>query len=653
VTVKTITVDVQWALQGKGLDRAGRRVLACSDGALNEENFDQIIERFTLGTPDKGDLPQVTVSYLTSGSGEDREYYLGMAIHQWGADIQTNGDQLFARDKDSRPVVVTAYYCVPYREPAGIVVSYQGMYDRFKGVWPGTVSGPPLTVELPARSALPLPDPLARQAASRLLSGRPVCVLEAGQTTVEERLAFIEAVTQLIPYGFRTRLTASTWVRATQRDHKFRLFFSAAKRDGDQDDVVYWGQPDRSPLTPRNNFAYEYNQWLDGTVGQLDRLAKMTAPRTFAEQDLQQALDTVLNLPAKAPVSKKADSKRASFSLLPAMSQSPATLTPEPEPEPEPQLTGRGAEVEQLLRECATYARTPVQVPQLNTAATRLMNQGRSRKVSTPEERIRHRQIIREEHLFRHIPASNAQAMLRRALLRIAFTAPLTYGDYCLIEDSSLVEGIHRAQQPEIDLIHMIMDTGLAESDLRIMAVVYAQPPGEETRRLLDKWYKSDRSLVFALIQAAGGSWHRRRHAALACEIVLDCLERSRCDADQVRDLLHRHSYLAHLIQAQCDDDLQVRMLATFLAKAYPEPLTELDIQKILTNSQHPPSPALLGAVLLRIPEQNLRLAQLAREAYVYSTVTSLKLVSEQDFRALQLRVEFPGGGLMTDMAQA
>jgi hypothetical protein len=106
MTSRAISVNAQWALQGKTLGRAGYRVLACSNGDLSLENFTEVLGRFSLGTREA--LPQVVVSYPV------RTYYLGLAIHKWATDARVEGDQLPGHDDDGRPTVITSYFCVPY-----------------------------------------------------------------------------------------------------------------------------------------------------------------------------------------------------------------------------------------------------------------------------------------------------------------------------------------------------------------------------------------------------------------------------------------------------------------------------------------------------------------------------------------------------------
>ena len=602
MTEKTIPVYVEWALQGKTLGRAGSRVLACSNGTLSMENFTELIGRFSLGTPDK--LPQVSVSYLPSGSGPSRVYYLGMASHKWAADVQTDGGELLERDDDNRPVAVTTYFCVPYQPLADAAVSYQAMYQEFDNIRLGTASGSPLQVEFPVRTGLPAINALAVQSAGRLFSGRPVCVLGAESTTVAERLEFIGAVAALLPYGFRTRLTAATWVRPTHRDHRFRLFFSAAKRDADPPDgVVYWGDPQRTALTLNDDLAHVYDRWLADTVGQLERLARLTTPRSFNREDVLESMDEI------------------------------GVLHPEPdEREPEEQAprrlapfrTPRGAkriDGEQILRDCASCMQTAqAHLPDLHIAITRLTAQDKSR--ISPEERRRYQEIIKEEHLFRRDEAlGNLQAKLRDALLKAAFIPPLGYPDYCLIEDSL------GAGSPDPPLLRMI--AGMGMSDMRIRAVVYPQLPEKLIREELDNWYISAKVNAVELINAVAGTWHRPHHAFYASLTAADFMSQMVSDSDLIREVLQHHGYLGPLLQTvgEGHDNTQVYVLNRFLKTAYPYGLSEREIRQILIESAEPPSPALLAAVLLRLAR--LADAQLVQGAYVSRTVQAMNLKPE------------------------
>lgn len=317
-TTNHVTVEAQWALRGKTWGRDGYRVLACSTGRLNSESFTEAIDRFSMGTPETHPqaLPQVTISYLPT-----REVnYLALATHRFVSEDQTQDGHLLAHDDDNRPVVVTSYYCVAYDPVARHGVSYRAMYEAFAAAPLHPENGPVLPVNLPlppdppaASDDAPAIDPLTAVTAALLISGRPVCVLGASGTSMLERLTFIDAVMALLPYGFRAKMSAATWTRATNQNHRFRLFFSGARRDvREPDHVVFWGQSDLLALTADHDIARWYLQWLnDGPVGRkLSLLAGSKKPRSLAAKDeVLDALDEIAsrNLSSRgAGLSRKA-----------------------------------------------------------------------------------------------------------------------------------------------------------------------------------------------------------------------------------------------------------------------------------------------------------------------------------------------------------
>ena len=108
-----------------------------------------------------------------------------------------------------------------------------------------------------------------------------------------ERLEFIDTVMELLPYGFRSRMTAATWTRATNRNHRFRLFFSSAPRADEPDYVVIWGDDPDLVRVPDGE-AGEYFDWLQDNIGPLARLAELTSEMGFGPKDTLQALEAVL-----------------------------------------------------------------------------------------------------------------------------------------------------------------------------------------------------------------------------------------------------------------------------------------------------------------------------------------------------------------------
>jgi len=325
-------VDAQWALYGKAIGPAEDRVLACSTGDLAMVNFKDAITRFQLGTLHS--LPQVSVSYAQTA--EPNRNYLALAIHKPADRGQV------ALDEDGRPVTYTNYFCLPYAPLADAGITYLAMHDAVCSLRLPTADGPPLRVSVTGQS-LPPPavDLLAMRVAALLLTGRSVCVLQAQHVPLDGRLGFIDSVMTLLPFGFRAKMTAATWTRATYRDHRFRMFFSDAPRAGHRRDyVVSWGHPETAVITPADGAAHEYLSWLEDTmIRPMARLSRLTDACGFGDVAVKNAIEVVTQpaaepaVPAAAPSSGPSS---GSFSgPLPGSAALPGS-EPEPGPVPAP-----------------------------------------------------------------------------------------------------------------------------------------------------------------------------------------------------------------------------------------------------------------------------------------------------------------------------
>jgi hypothetical protein len=287
-------VDVQWALYGKATGTSGDRVIACSAADLAMGNFADAISRFQLGALHT--LPQVSVSYARQvKSGRS---YLALAIHKAADQGQV------ALDEDGRPVTYTNYFCLPYGPLAASGITYQAMHEALRDLRLPAANGATLRVPVAGQQPWhpPAIDPLAMRVAALLLTGRSVCVLQAQHVPVAGRLGFIDTVMGLLPYGFRAKMTAATWTRATYRDHRFRLFFSDAPR-GDQrrDHVVSWGHPETAVITQEDGAAHEYLTFLEDTfIEPIARLTRLTEACGFGDGSVRNAVSLVTQ-PATAP----------------------------------------------------------------------------------------------------------------------------------------------------------------------------------------------------------------------------------------------------------------------------------------------------------------------------------------------------------------
>ncbi|GAA1592453.1 hypothetical protein GCM10009678_88340 [Actinomadura kijaniata] len=236
-----VRVTAGWALFGKrpgSSDDYG--VLNCSREPFRAAEFEAILRRYALGTPPvhrEGEdaLPWVAVSWV----GKAPNRYLGMSIQRWSDH----------RDGAGRPIAFTTYICVPYREVERAPVSYEAMYRALRAFDP-PMDGPGemATLDLDGYSADDLAGAVDRhdrervaRTAAMLLVGN-VDVLHAGESSVLERLRFLDAVAALLPYGYRADFSAATW--ATGRAPNIRLAFTRRPREGSRQ------MPWRGPVEP-------------------------------------------------------------------------------------------------------------------------------------------------------------------------------------------------------------------------------------------------------------------------------------------------------------------------------------------------------------------------------------------------------------------
>ena len=594
-----ISVEAQWALYGKRLDRQGYRVLACSSGVLGSRNFEELISRFSPGT--LGKLPQVTMSYLTPGT-QPGESLLAMAIHRTG-----EGEEQLKYDDDGRRIVVTSYFCVPYHPLGPARVSYQALYQAALAALPlPQQDGPPITFEVAGRAgAVPAVDDLAMRAAALLLTCKPVCVLGAEDTTAENRLAFIDTVMSLLPYGLRARMTAATWTRPTNRDHKIRLFFSDAMRASDADRVLYWGQPEATAaLTETDDVAYEYLNWLKEKVSQpMAELAGLTDPIGFGRDSVQRTLEAIpANGKHRAPVYSASGHDR-------------------PSPQPLLQLESgheRGFG-EQVLRACAAHLRNEGQRYLVKSDIDKLGQMARS---PASEDRARYREIIKQTGLLRHAAQYRDDTVgLCEQLIRVAFRVPFGYDDYCQLEDC--LDG-----QP-VPLAVLTAIHGIEVGDPLVNAIVYRQLQQVDVDGR--NWYISPKRAedeLGGLIRLLAAPSKRPDHARIVWDFTLGCLERTRPEPEPLRKALRQSSFLASALQASGvgPEQYQVDALFRFLKAAYPNGLDRPAIMQVLTGNRRPPTAPLVAAVMLLAEPADI---ELAGDMYARGSIMTNEFVSE------------------------
>ncbi|WP_329085004.1 hypothetical protein [Streptosporangium sp. NBC_01469] len=275
--MSTVQLPFEWAVGGK-LPGSGDdyRILACSQGLLSRDDFEEIRTVYTIGTPET--LPQVMIAWV--GSGDDA--HLVLAIQTWSDE----------EDRRHRKIARTRYFCVPYARIAQSPrpVSYEDLYHALKGC-PLPMDGQ-LVVHVPmldSGAVAAKVNGMAMNTAALLMTGQHVCVLGGEAVPMVERLRFLDTVAALLPYGMRARLAVSTWASSTA-EHKIRLAFT--QHVPARTYPITWGQPAEIPAHEED--AYRYLALLgrhDPDAKLVDWLAARTEPLTFGRNGKSRALD--------------------------------------------------------------------------------------------------------------------------------------------------------------------------------------------------------------------------------------------------------------------------------------------------------------------------------------------------------------------------
>jgi hypothetical protein len=253
-----VSVEAGWARWGKYPgSNDDYSVLSCSSGPFSRADYAAILTRFSPGTPSArrqgaGQLPWVTFSWV----GAEDKRHLGIAVH----DIT---DQV---DGAGRPIAETSYFCVPYAAVADSPISYCGLYEAVRQPAARADGGAPARLQIPrldphdiALSVAEYGEPVVASMAALLLNS-PVSVTQAEGSELEDRLRFIDAVAALLPFGYRTRFTASTWADSGSR-HRIRLTFADRPRD-DAAGVPFRAAPDLSGEPASRDYVVQLDRFL-------------------------------------------------------------------------------------------------------------------------------------------------------------------------------------------------------------------------------------------------------------------------------------------------------------------------------------------------------------------------------------------------------
>ncbi len=532
-------VTAEWALWGKEANETAYRVLRCSAGNFGVDDFREIITRYASGV--KEELPQYTVCWIPSGQGHPA--YLAVAIHELAdPDPRRSGER--SRTAGGREIEFVRLFCVRYAEMAGLGVSYTDLIESVRQyqLLPGETIPIPVTLlsETATRHAAPSRLVLENVVAL-LLTTRPVCVLEAEGTTAEERLLFIEQVMSLLPYGLRTRLSASTWASSTAQDLKLRLFFANAKRDdGSKTSYVTWGVPQQLNLSaPGYDAVRLYLSWLRQIgSGAAPALAEVTTPLRFTEADIRRML---AELPRDRSVTETlevlADSLRKD------------------------DTTGIRGAVDRLKRHLASQERLA--------------------------DREACRQVIFGRGLLKDRLGLNpsTRASVYRVLLKLAFDTPLTYASYCEIERA--VGG-----RPGGALRSVLLKEFRFSSFIPFILVAKA-PPGFRDQELVVSLFQRGLQSAVPLDEVAGlAASIQPKHRATVCDFAVRYL---RDTAEDPWRELRRRGYLAETLEALFPGNIKEQRprLQEILRLGYGERLSQDEVRDLIDHSGPHPTAAL------------------------------------------------------------
>jgi hypothetical protein len=535
---------VEWALHGmRPSEKAGYHLLACSNGRLSSKNFMEIIDRFTPGTLDS--LPQVTVSYVASGSG-----YVGLAIHE----AEEGG-----AGRLGNRVTHTRYFCLPYDQLAAGAVSYLSLYDALRDIRPSDEDKFPrkVTVKRGMPTAPAEPD-RSFQAAMLLLTGNPVCIVGADPTSMVERLSFIDAVMSWLPYGMRSSMTAATFASSTYRQHRFRLFFSETARKSPnpdrEDHLIRWGEMDfRLASGSKVNVEHsrEYSEWLNSlATPPLAALARETGPMSFKEQDIGDFIGRI--------------QERERDSGQPAGDGS---------------LLGR---IERALRRCG-QSMDDGHPGRLRSDVRELLGVAGPAEALGDRQRQRLRVIVAEKRLLRDgLRLGDQAADFYGAILRVAFPPDLNYQAYCQVED--MADG-----RPPRDLLRVLGRLPGADPAVKVI-VRYLSEGDRERGYLLEE-----------LVAVAASRLLRQHHARIVVNLTVQAAARARrAQIAALLPKLQQQGYFAALVQSCDPDNLQhqVDLLTSLLGTVHGTDLGDDACREILVGSHpHVPTVALLLAV--------------------------------------------------------
>lgn len=214
-------LDAEWALLSKPpADSGDYRVLACSEGPRRAAEFEDLVRDTLFGTPphwtaerrqSAENLPWI--SFGVSGDGRRAPHRVSVSV----TDRQPGSRD--TRDSAGRYAFATRYFTVRYEDLAR---RRAGLTQLWNAVRAAELPPQPYARRVPLYVE---PDPLPRLAelldeedgfgwaaatAATALTA-PIALVAGSSAYAMTRIETMDQVIALLPYGYRTSVTAATW----------------------------------------------------------------------------------------------------------------------------------------------------------------------------------------------------------------------------------------------------------------------------------------------------------------------------------------------------------------------------------------------------------------------------------------------------------
>lgn len=261
------------------------RVLVWSKGRLGVEDFERFYKELTVGTmPSDGQLAgECPPPWVTVGTTNIQGCrYVVIIRQEWTGQADGRGH---------RPIAAMSCLCIPYQD---LAENQAGLLDVYRKMPPyqTLLQRNPASEQL-CLSLAPTPGLSERlahlvdevgydfvAAVAALLLDTSVALVKGGNWSIEQRLAYLDAIVSLLPYGSRADLSVSTWAQSASM-HNIHLSFSDSARSNQK--RVVWGNSPSDELLPAT-FAHRYYTMLHALRNRYDTIEII---RFLARQDEQ------------------------------------------------------------------------------------------------------------------------------------------------------------------------------------------------------------------------------------------------------------------------------------------------------------------------------------------------------------------------------